>query len=362
MLHAIPARALVMLGVVLVTAGIGACARSAAQIRWDSDFLAASRTGDIAALDTLATRAIRARDNGEALLEAAAILRDRGDDSGAARRYQHAGHHAPRRVDRARARYELARLAEARGRIAAATELYRAIVTTYPELMPGERALSHLLRLARAEGDAAVLAHLAWTRRIYPRLRETSLGDNLVFQAAEVFEERFKSKGLRADQDLAMTLYRRILRDHPRGELRDDAWWQLSWIHHQRGEYDAEIAAIEAIQRGREEVSFFGQNEHPYFYVGQRRLARLHLVVRKDPRAARDAWRTYADIWTRSIYRDDAWFYAGCAALQIGDVDGARADFAAIAEHRPESRFLRRIEAALADPHGSHCLPPEEKP
>jgi len=353
-------RPVVWVLVVVSVFALAACARSSLQVQWEAALDLANAEADVAALDALAASAPRQVDAAQARLDAARTLRDGGRLAAAAKRFMAIGDEASRIADRARGRYELARLAEDTGRETQAVSLYRSLVLTYPRLMPGERALQHLLRLARAAGPEAVGAHLRWTRGVFPRLAETSLGDNLIFQAAEVAAERFARTQKAADWDLAVLLFQRVAREYPRGALWDDAHWELSWLYHDRQLYDAEINEIETIRLRREAVSFFGQDEHPYFYVGQRRLARLSLVHLHDPIRARDAWRSYAATWTRSIYRDDAWFFAGCAALLAGDEAGARADFAAIVEHRPESRFIRRTEAALADPTGPHCMPPKE--
>jgi hypothetical protein len=139
-----------------------------------------------------------------------------------------------------------------------------------------------------------------------------------------------------------------------------DAAIELAHVHQPDAAHQPRrrLVGVE-VQRRREVVSFFGQDEHPYFYLGQRRIARLLMVDLDDPAAARDAWRTYADRWTRSIHRDDAWFYAACASARLGDLSAARADLARIAQERPESRHLARADLALSDPRGPHCTPPE---
>jgi hypothetical protein len=209
---------------------------------------------------------------------------------------------------------------------------------------------------------AAVDRHLDFTRRAYSLLHDTPLADDVLFQAAVEVERRWRADSDTALLTLAERLYRRVLTEHPRGGHWDDAMWQLSWLHHARGAWQDEIAAIEAIQRRRELVSFFGQDEHPYFYLGQRRIARLLMVDLDAPARARAAWHAYADTWTRSIHRDDAWFFAACCAARLGDLTGARADLARIAAERPESRHLRHAELALTDPRGPRCTPPEVRP
>jgi hypothetical protein len=383
--------------VLLAVALAGGCARSPLQLAWERDVEAARRDRDVARLDALAAQAPRAVDEAFASFEAAEIAsQDQGEVDGAHRLLKLA-HDGPRRLDRARARLKLASLAEARGRLDLAERLWRALLLTYPDLMPGERALALLLRHARAADASAGLCqktqsrdeqhypdmqphqstqippqdtpctgavdrHLDFTRRAFGLLHDTPIADDVLFQAATEAMQRGLARSDGHLLGLAERLYRRVLTEYPRGGHWDDAMWQLSWIHHARGAWRDEIAAIEAIQRRREEVSFFGQNEHPYFYLGQRRVARLLMVELDDPARARAAWHTYADVWTRSIHRDDAWFFAACCASRLGDLASARADLARIATERPESRHLRHADLALTDPRGPRCTPPELTP
>lgn len=388
-------RGFAVAGLLVAALLLGGCARSARQIVWDRDFAAAREARDLRQLDALAEQAPRAVDEAAASFEAAELAFLAGSADDGAARLRDLAHHGPRRMDRARARLRLADLAEARGRLDLAEQFHRALVVVYPDLMPGERALVHLLRLARASDASrgqvcenthknithdgktnqdppdsnhmtscgpAVDRHLAFTRAVWPELRATPLGDNLLFQAASEVERRARATGDASLAALAERLYLSLTRDFPHGGLWDDAMWQRSWLHHARGAWRDEIAAIAAIQRRRELVSFFGQDEHPYFYLGQRRIARLWMVELDDPAAARAAWHVYADTWTRSVHRDDAWFFAACCAARLGDLAAARADLARIAEDRPESRHLAHAELAIHDPRGPRCTPPEVTP
>lgn len=334
-----------------------ACGRDPAQVRWDqafADALAQSRTDPAraeAAFVALADEAPRAVDEGAARREVVRLMLDGGRKLEAARLLEHIAQTAPRQDDRARAYYELARLAEDEGDRAAAVRLYRSVVLHYPDLMPGERSLAHLLRLARSDGPAAVDAHLGWTRSVSEQLAHTGLADDLVFQAADEARRR-------ADWAHAEELFGRLARG-PQTPLWNDAVWELSWLYHRQGRYREELAAIERILRTREELSLFGQDEHPYYWQGQLRIARLLLVELGEPRRAVDAYLRYAELFPRTIKKDDVRFFALCAALQAGERPRADALAELLRREHPDSRFLRRIDPAFADPRGPHCLPPE---
>jgi hypothetical protein len=67
----------------------------------------------------------------------------------------------------------------------------------------------------------------------------------------------------------------------------------------------------------------------------------------------------YAERYDKSILRDDVRFFALCAELRLGPSEQARELEALLRDEHPDSKYLRRLPAALADPHGPHCLPPE---
>ena len=341
-----------------------ACGRDPAQVRWDEDFasaLALERTDPEAAatrLRTLADRAPRAVDEGAARFELVDLMRAAGRDLEAARALVELAIHSRRQDDRARAYYDLARLAEDRGRLAAAERLYQNLVRTYPNLMPGERSLAHLLRIARGRGVDAVDRHLAWTRSLAETLAHTGLADDLVYQAADEARRRAEALDTPASWARAEALYRRIA-DGPKTPLWNDAWWELSWLFHRQHRFAEEIAALETILRSREVLSLFGQDEHPYFWQGQLRIARVRMLDLADPRRAVDDWLRYAALFPRTIKKDDVRFYALCAALQAGETQRAADLEALLVREHPDSRFLRDLPAAHTDPHGAACTPPE---
>lgn len=343
---------------------LAACGRDPAQVRWDHDFdvaLDAIQTDPAraeATLARLASNAPRATDEGAARFELARLMLAQGRSRDGATLLLTIAEHARRQDDRARAYYDLGRLAEAQARLPAAQAIYRRIVRTYPNLMPGERSLAHLLRIARGEGPRAVDAHLAWTRSLAETLAHTDLADNLLFQAADESQRRAELSHSATGWARTEALYRRIA-DGPRTPLWNDAVWELSWIYHRQSRYPEEIAAIETILRTREAISLFGQDEHPYFWKGQLRVARLRLVELAQPAAAMQAYLRYPEMFSFTIKKDDVSFFALCAALQAGDRAGADRLARTLRSEHPDSRFLRRLEPALADPRGPHCLPPE---
>jgi len=356
------ARAAVLLSVLV--GGLG-CAQSAAQIAWDDawdELQPLLREGRFDEAEPLLIEleawAPREIDRSTAVLTRAAALfaQDRSED--AIRVYLELAESGLREADRARARYQIARWAERDGRLRVAVTLYRALVLVYPELMPGERSLAHLERIFEGLGRRGVEAHLRWTRAAYERLQDTSLGDNLVFWPAKLAHRRFVATGDPRWAAHAERLYLRIHEVHRREALWNDAWWNLSLLYRRQGRVDEEIHAIRRIQSTRVTgISLFGHDEHTYFWQGQLRIAYLELMVLDDPEAAAASFGAFIARYPDSIWLDDAYFWQGCAWLRAGRRASAEASFARIPEAYEHSKYLRRLDAARAEPTGSVCDP-----
>jgi len=339
-----------------------ACARSPRQVAWDAAWADALDDDQASAATArrwaeLARTAPRQVDAAAAELARGDALAEAGDEVGAVEVWGRLGEDAPLRPSRARAHYEIARLAERTGRLVAAVRIYRRLVLTYPELMPGERALTHLERIFEARGRRGVSAHLAWTRSIYPRLRHTSLADNLVFYPARLAHRRFLETGDPAAAELAERLYRQIDSDHPWSGLWNDAWWQRSLLYHRQGRYLEEIAAIRRIQRTFEQISLFGHDQHVYYSRGQLRIARLQRVELDDPGAAAASLARYVAVYVDSIRRDDALYWQACALFAAGEAERAEAVVATLEREYPESKYLAWTDRARAEPANPRCTP-----
>ncbi|PIE20928.1 MAG: hypothetical protein CSA66_00360 [Proteobacteria bacterium] len=353
-----------LIATIVAALALSACARDPAMVAWDGAFAAASRAASGGAHGEAVRRLARLEAQAPRPLDAAAARFARVDALMAAGRVYEAAtlladttRTAPRRPDRARAHYRLAQLAQARGRPALAVQIYRRLVLTYPDLMPGERSLAHLERLLEARGAAGLDAHLTWTRGAYERLRDTALADNLVMHPAELAHRRFVATGQPRWADLALRLYGRVDTEHRQSGLWNDAIWRRSLLYHRLGRYGDEIADIRRLQRTHAKISLFGHDDHSYFWQGQLRVARVQLLELDDPAAAADSLVFYIDRFPDSIWRDDAAFWAGCAYWAADAPERAEAAFARIREINPDSKYLRRVDQARANPRGAGCVP-----
>ena len=94
-----------------------------------------------------------------------------------------------------------------------ATALWWHLVDHYPETLAADDALSRIVARHKAQKQLWPLVPLL--RQRYRRLHRQDIGDNLLFEAAQILE-----KGSRRDQDLAVELYRQITRAYPEGGLQ----------------------------------------------------------------------------------------------------------------------------------------------
>ena len=351
--------------VVLVSVlALGGCAADPVVTRWvqrwhrvehqyeDGDYALAA-----VGFDQLRRSAPTPVDSTMVRLREASALDDAGHPAAAFRALDLAARDGVRRMDRARARLGQARVAERRGFVAAAIRIYRRVVATYPNSMPGLRSLHHLERLAEDLGERGVDAHLRWTLGVYDALEQTELGDNLVYYAGLTAYRRFQTSGRPEQARLAADLFELVhLRHYPSG-LWDEAMWHLSWLEHRLGRYDEEIRIIRRIQGTRELATFLGSYDTLYYWVGQLRIA---LVLQNELGRPADAARSYdwfLEEFPSSRWRDDALFWQGCAWLRAGVPGRAEAAFRRIPSAYRESKYLRRLDAARADPASPICDP-----
>jgi tetratricopeptide (TPR) repeat protein len=356
--------ALLAVAPALVVLAVG-CGLEPVAARWSADLAGVERAFEagrydeaLAGFRRLAAATDRSVDRDLMALREAETLLRRGDGAAGVRRYLAVADAAQRRMDRARARYRVAAVADERGQRAAARRLYRRLVRTYPNLMPGLGALARLERLAREEGPAAVAEHLAWTHRVYPSLAHTELADNFVYFAARVAYDGWVARGDARLGALAEQLLSRMRKEHAGSGTWDDALWDLSWLLHRQGRFAEEVDAIRLIRAARGPAGIFGNPGHTYYWVGELRVARLMMTELADPAGAVASFDRFLADYPTSRWRDDALYFQGCAYLRLRRPAAAEAAWARIPEVYAESKYLRRLDLARADPEGAHCVPP----
>lgn len=352
----------------LAVAALGtmaACGGDQASRSWSDGWAGAERSLDdgrheeaLRAFEELGQAAATGADRAFAARGRARALAALNRVHDALRGYEAEGRGAARRVDRARARYEAARLVDAVGRKEAARRMYRRVVDVYPNLMPGERALTLLEAEAWSAGPAALEEHLRWSRVVYGKLRDTSLGDDLLFFAAGAAASRGQEAGSPHHLVIAEDLYRIIGERYRHTEHGDDALWELSGVLERDGRYGEAIRVLRTIQSDRRGSTFLGRFDSPFRRLATLRVARIQLERLRRPRAAAATYGMFVEAYPESRWRDDALFWKGCAEARSGHDGDAELAFAALAAAHPESKYVGRIARARVDAHGDVCTAP----
>ena len=343
-----------LLVTVLLSAG---CAGDPAIARWSHEWLTHERSGSPEALAAVAERAPTRADRDMARFGQARALRVRGQSTAAFSLFDSIGDTAMRRIDRARARYEIARMAKSAARHEEAVRLFRQVVETYPQQPSAMRSMQHLTHLMEAGGVPAQRDALRWTGALYSAMATTPVGDDLAFMAAEIVYGWWRVVGGERLGAQAETMLRRVTDGHRGSGHWDDALWMLSRLYHAQGRYEDEIIAIGRILATRETPLIVGHYDTTFHWVGMLRIARLQMLTFNDPARAAATYAGFVSSFTYSRWRDDARFWQGCALLRAGQPQAAEAAFATISEVYPESKYLRRLDAARAQPHGDVCTP-----
>jgi tetratricopeptide (TPR) repeat protein len=351
-------------GVLAAAFALAACGADPAVTRWSAAWKAAGQqvdSGDaragLQALERLERDALTAADRSLARMDQARAYEKLGQPEAAFALYGVEGDRAVRRLDRARARHEQARLAESAGDGSGAVPLYRRIVMTYPDLMPGLRAAQRLQALAERGPPGSLSDHLRWSHQAYEVLQSYTLGDNLLAYAGHIAYRAWVAGGGASMAEAAEALYTKLARQHFLEGLWEEGVWELSWLYRRQGRFDEEQRAVQRILATRERSYLLGSYDTPYHWLGELRLARMDMMERGRPAAAARAYGAFLEHYPRSRWRDDVRFWQGCAWLRAGRTDEAERSFAGIAEEYDESKYLRRLDAARADPGGEVCAP-----
>lgn len=348
----------------VVLSGPG-CARDPVMVAWESDWKRVERAygqGDyvkaLGGFRRLQRTAVKPVDAEQMQRREADALWRLGRLEEAEALYERVADDSRKKEDRGRARLQIASMKEDAGHEAIAQAMYRRLVMVYPNSMAGLRALHHLERRAGVS-PAALLEHLRWTWAVYRPLRHTRLADNLIYFAAREAYRRFL-EGEEAMGPRAEELLRMVIDDHERSGLWDSSVWLLSFYLHRTGRYTEEIRLlVHGRVKRPPSGSIFGSSESDFAWRGRLRIAQLYMTKLGRPADAVGLYQWFLEHMKFSILRDDVRFYLACAHLRAGAPDKAEDAFAAIPGEYAESKFLRRVAAARAEPDAAVCDPPQ---
>ncbi len=336
--------------VAVLTAG---CSQSRARLRWSAAAVRAAQSEgraparraaegawrDVAALapttadaaDALHRAAIVAwrggRTNEAVALWRAALARAGGREQRARIAVDAALEWTRSRSPRVRARgvrllvHVLARLSDTVGARLAVGGLEAAL----PRVLPGGRPRGRLL--------AALVA----------RLGSTPAGDLILWWAARTLA----SSGRRVHWQTAGRLLRRLVREHPRSALWDDATFLRAQLAHRLGVHRVEIALYERILSHRRVARLFGNYETKFYHRSAWARARALWDDLGDARAAIGALEDFVATYPFSRYYPRAlWMLARLEARQ-GRPRMARAVLERLVRERPATAEALRARRWL---------------
>lgn len=307
----------------------------------------AGRHGEAeAAFARAAATAERRVDRDEATYMQARARRRAGDVAGALALLDEIAERRPVSRRTVRALYDASRLRigtdeHARG-VAGFVEVYEA----YPSHGLASRAFRQVVLDFEARGDDD--GALAFMRERYPAVRDSLMGDNLLWAEAQIL--------LRLERTAeAEEVLERLVRDHPypQGHYWDDALWALADMDEARGEHERAIERLGAILQRYETTSMVGSYTLPTMPRASLRIARIYRDGLHDPARAEAQLRRFRRRFPHSTLRDDALLEIGELRLASGDREGGCAILREVVEEyevgRARRSAQRRLDGECAD-------------
>ena len=114
---------------------------------------------------------------------------------------------------------------------------------------------------------------------------------------------------------------------------------------------------MERILARRQKASLIGSYDHPFYWKGALRIARIETLQLKNLNRALATYDWFIREYPKSRWLDDVFFWRGCVLLQLGDRERAETSFRQIPRAYRYSKYLRRLDQARATPHGTVCVP-----
>jgi tetratricopeptide (TPR) repeat protein len=231
----------------------------------------------------------------------------------------------------ARASFALADLRLASGDAAAGLAELEAAIRKYPSSASASLALRrYFSALAEQGGDRAVIDYVG---RALPELGRTDLAEQLLYERAR----RLDAQG---ETEQAVQAYIAVADrfPYPYGAYWDDALLRGSAGELSLGKPEHAIALLERMLRARERSRLSGSYERPHFADAAFRVAELYRDARRDPEAARRAFRGVFNDYPTSTLRDDALWQEALLARRVAEPLACE-PLRLLVEQLPDSRY-----------------------
>ena len=353
-------------GCLVVAITLSGCARDALHARWDARALEVEQVfsqGDyqeaVTGFRELRDDAPNSEDRFFVELRIGDCLLHLGDLGGALTTYYEANRFAGSRADVAKAMFRSARaLYDFGSDRSTGIAAFVGVMERYPNTFAAQRSLDYITAHydERPEGMKWLLAFYSKEIR---RLAGTKAVGFLRYHLAEHLERVGGDRAL----GLALSTYDAILASSHSEALWDDALYAKALVLEKLERYDEELRVLRRILRARSKSSFFGNSETTYYHRSQWRIAQILLGPMDRKEDGLDALRTFVAEFYFSRNYDDALYLIAVILLDQGEEGEARDILTRLVRERPESRYVRRIEALLAtghDPRAGSLLHDEE--
>lgn len=218
-----------------------------------------------------------------------------------------------------------------------AHELHYKVILGYPDSAAADDALRVLVREGRRHDQAHLLAILL---ELEPQVPGTTVGDNLLFEAALLTQDR-------GDLEGALKLYDRLALEYPKSGLRDDSWRTAAKILRGLGRPQEAIDHLEEFLRTKATARMIGSYNSPYLPDAAIEAGRIALEDMKAPGKALAYFRRAYDDYPNSTRRDDAAVWVATALAAGGEPRAACATLARHARRYPERVTSSDRAAAL---------------
>jgi len=276
-----------------------------------------------------AQAAASARDRSEARYRAAASYERAGRVEDARKWYAVLAGGKSERAPRAT--FALADLRLASGDTEGGLVDLEAAIRKYPRSAIASLALRrYFSALADQGGDQAVLDYI---QRIEAELGQGDLAEQLAYERARRLDSLARTAdAVRAYVEVADRF------PYPYGAYWDDALLRGAELAHQQGDPNRAIALLERMLRARETSHLSGSYERPHFADAAYKLAELYRDARRDPGAARRAFRGVFVDYPTSTLRDDALWQEALLARRTAE-PLACAPLELLVKQLPDSRY-----------------------
>ena len=240
----------------------------------------------------------------------------------------------------ARAADRAADLLERRGQREKALALSRQIMERFPDEVAAEDSLRRTLRLLSSTRQQGALAQLLL--RLYRELHLTGLGDNLLYEAARLYERN-------ARQREAIALFDQLADGYAQSPLRDDSLWRAGQLLEAMQDWEGALHRYRRLLRTRRDAFLIGSYNSVRLPDAQLRVGLIYLDRLGNLDAAVAAFEELRDSFSDSTLRDDAQWWIAQTHLRAGRRQLACHDLRRLEVQFPDGNQLRKARLARAE-------------